>query len=150
LVVFISLSFYILWFQAVTLTLTPNAHIVSNQTYTCLTLMLTPNRHHLSTYLDSSYSLVLWAAASTPAREGVCIRDTSMMAKAPKSPSLLLLLPSLHPSLQICTFHTRILTLWGVYMYPHRHAGTGSMGELSQNSLKLVFMYASTPIKTIW
>ena len=30
-------------------------------------------------------------------------------------------------------------------MYPHRHASTGSMGELSQNSLKLVFMYASTP-----
>jgi len=30
-------------------------------------------------------------------------------------------------------------------MYPHCYAGTGSMGELSQNSLKLVFMYASTP-----
>jgi len=42
--------------------------------------------------------------------------DTNMMAKAPKSPSLLLLLlllPSLHPSLQLCTFHTCILILWG-------------------------------------
>ena len=38
--------------------------------------------------------------------------DTNMMAKAPNSHSLLLL-PSLHPSLQLCTFHTCILTLWG-------------------------------------
>ena len=63
------------------------------------------------------------------------------MAKAPKSTSLLFLLPFLHPSLQICTFHTCILTLWGSL-----HAGTGSMGELSQNSFKLVLMYASTPV----
>ena len=49
-----------------------------------------------------------------------------------------------------CAHSTHVfLHCGGVYMHPHRHAGTGSVGELSQNSLRLVLKYGSTQFGTL-